>query len=86
MSRHASQRGGFLFCRMAHKHHHSPVFELANLPVRFNHVARFIANANHSILANAKPYRVAGTSRRQIVPRLLSPGQRQNDTKKSAIE
>jgi len=28
----------------------SPLFELARVLVRFDHVARFIANANHSIM------------------------------------
>jgi hypothetical protein len=28
----------------------SPLFEIARVLVRFDHVARFIVNANHSIL------------------------------------
>jgi hypothetical protein len=28
----------------------SPLFEIARVLVRFNHVARFIVNANHSIM------------------------------------
>jgi hypothetical protein len=44
MSRHASPRGGFLF-RSA-----LPVFELARVLVRLDHVARLIVNADHSIM------------------------------------
>jgi hypothetical protein len=29
---------------------HSRLFEIAHVLVRFDHVARFIANANHSIM------------------------------------
>jgi hypothetical protein len=28
----------------------SPLFEIAGALVRFNHIARFIVNANHSIM------------------------------------
>jgi len=42
MSRHASPHGGFLFQLLR-------LFEIARVPVRFDHVARFIVNANHGI-------------------------------------
>src|SRR5260370_11273469 len=43
ISRHASPRGGslFYFCSV------SPLFKIARVLVRFDHVARFIVNANH---------------------------------------
>ena len=44
ISRHASPRGGFLF-RAALR-----LFEIARVLVRLDHVARFIVNANHSIM------------------------------------
>ena len=44
ISRHASPRGGFLF------HAASRFFEIARVLVRFDHVARFIVNTNHSIV------------------------------------
>jgi len=38
---------------MAHKHHRSPLFEIARVLVCFNHVARFIVNESerHSFLS-----------------------------------
>jgi hypothetical protein len=45
MSRHASPHGGFLFHRVTLR-----LLELASVLVRFNHVASFIVNANHSIM------------------------------------
>src|SRR5713101_649807 len=43
---------------MAHKHHRSPLFEIARLLVRFDHVARFVVNANHGV-----PIRLAKLAR-----------------------
>jgi hypothetical protein len=43
MSRRASPHGGFLF-------HALPLFELANVLVRLDHVARIIINPNHSAM------------------------------------
>ena len=31
----------------------SPLFEIARVPVRFDHVARFIGNANHGIVRDS---------------------------------
>jgi hypothetical protein len=44
ISRHVLSRGGFLF-RSA-----LPVFELARVLVRVDHVASFVVNANHGIM------------------------------------
>jgi hypothetical protein len=41
MSRHASPHGGFLFCPA------SPLFEIARVLMRFNHVAAHIVNTDH---------------------------------------
>jgi len=38
----------------------SPLFELAHLLVRFDHVARFIENANHRIMRAAEKLCVSG--------------------------
>jgi hypothetical protein len=46
MSRHASPRGGFLFTGAQNL----PLFEIANVLVRFDHVASGIVNANHSVM------------------------------------
>jgi hypothetical protein len=34
----------------AQRNYNSPLFELARVLVRFDHIARFIENANHSIV------------------------------------
>jgi hypothetical protein len=36
----------------------SPFFEIARVPVRLDHVARFIVNANHNIMRAAEKLRV----------------------------
>ena len=38
----------------------SPLFELARVLVRLDHVARFIVNANHSIMRAAEKLCVSG--------------------------
>jgi len=57
MSRHASPRGGFLFC--------SRIFEIALVPVCLDHVASFIVNANHCMMRSAAKHRVA-----DVLPRI----------------
>jgi hypothetical protein len=43
------RHSGSRFCRNGDKRR-SPLFEIARLLVRFDHVASFIVNANHGIM------------------------------------
>jgi len=40
--------------RPATKHHPSPLFEIANVLVRLNHIASFIVNPDQSIMCTAE--------------------------------
>jgi hypothetical protein len=57
ISRHASPPGGFLFRSEIPNVIRSALFEIARVLVRFDHVARFIVNANHGVVRTAVEFR-----------------------------
>ena len=51
----------------------SPVFEITHVLVRFDHVARFIVNANHGVMRAAVEFGVIDYIADRKGPRLFPP-------------
>jgi hypothetical protein len=54
---------------MAHKHHRSPLFEIARVLVCVDHVARFIENPNDGVMLPAEEFGITDCVR---LPQLIA--------------